>query len=324
MGMATAAEELIGLTLPNGWLVVEKLPPATKGSVGYFSVGYIVKSAVDGRPGFLKALDYARILAGADPAAVMLEQTKAFTFERDLLRICRDRRLDRIVEVIDEGSIQPAGRGPTEIVQYLIFELADGDARRQSDLTNRYDMAWALRALHHVATGLSQLHGHQIAHQDTKPSNVLTFGSALSKIGDLAGRLHRAIYHPMTITSLQGTHPTHHPNASMAPRPSTGTPGVSVATSICSAVSSPPSFLVPPSHLWCRSGLIQTIGRLPGGGTMPMCSPTCDEQQTKSSVRFGRSLASDCQLSCAAGLSARSTNFVSRTTPAGATPLISG
>jgi serine/threonine protein kinase len=183
--MSTAAEELLGEELANGWVVIQKLPPAPKGSVGYFSLGYIVEQETSKRRGFLKALDYARILTGEDPAAVMLEQTRAFTFERDILRICRARRLDRVIEVIDEGSVIPKGRGPTEVVQYLIFELADGDARRQSNATNRYDAAWALRALHHVATGLSQLHRQRIAHQDMKPSNVLTFGPGLSKVGDL-------------------------------------------------------------------------------------------------------------------------------------------
>ncbi len=204
--MATAAEELLGRLLPNDWHVIEKLPPAPKGSVGYFSVGYIVEQRATRRRGFLKALDYARILAGHDPAAVMLEQTRAFTFERDLLRVCKARRLDRVIEVIDEGSVIPEGRSPTEVVQYLIFELADGDARRQSDEANRYDIAWGLRALHHVATGLSQLHGQQIAHQDMKPRNVLTFGPALSKIGDLGRAASQGIAAPHDGSLIAGDH----------------------------------------------------------------------------------------------------------------------
>jgi eukaryotic-like serine/threonine-protein kinase len=182
--MATAADELLGLTLPGNWVPYEKLPKKPNESGGYFSVGYLAKDGA-GRVGFLKALDYARLLASADPAAVLALQTNAFNFEREILRICRERNLSRIVQVLDEGSIIPPGRGITEVVQYLVFELADGDARRQADLSKRYDPAWALKTLHQVAVGLSQLHSELIAHQDLKPSNVLTFGKTESKIADL-------------------------------------------------------------------------------------------------------------------------------------------
>ncbi|MDP3378699.1 MAG: protein kinase, partial [Brevundimonas sp.] len=89
------------------------------------------------------------------------------------------------------------GCGPTEVVQYLIFELADGDARRQADEAKRYDSAWALKTLHQVAVGLTQLHRELIAHQDLKPSNVLTFGARDTKIADLgrAAAQHTAAPH---------------------------------------------------------------------------------------------------------------------------------
>jgi serine/threonine protein kinase len=73
------------------------------------------------------------------------------------------------------------------VVQYLIFEFADeGDVRKYLDLSKRLDAAWALRSLHHIATGLRQLHSQDIAHQDLKPSNVLVFeGAKVSKVADL-------------------------------------------------------------------------------------------------------------------------------------------
>src|SRR6185437_771443 len=181
----TPAQRLLGMTLPRGWQVTEKLSKQVEQSGGYFSQGYIVQRIEDGKKGFLKALDYALILRDDDPAKVMAFQTRAFLFEREILRVCRDNRMDRVIEVIDEGSVRPEGGGPSDVVQYLIFELADGDARRQADVSKRYDAAWALRALHHVATGLNQLDGQRIAHQDLNPSNVLTFGNELSKVGDL-------------------------------------------------------------------------------------------------------------------------------------------
>ena len=74
-----------------------------------------------------------------------------------------------------------------QVVQYLIFEFADGgDIRKYFKLSQKFDTAWALRALHHIATGLQQLHSQEIAHQDLKPSNVLVFSAdRVSKLADL-------------------------------------------------------------------------------------------------------------------------------------------
>jgi serine/threonine protein kinase len=62
--------------------------------------------------------------------------------------------------------------------------LADGDVRHHIALNNNFDLAWKLRSLHHIAIGLEQLHKHNIAHQDLKPSNVLVFSKKTSKISD--------------------------------------------------------------------------------------------------------------------------------------------
>ncbi|HEY6307288.1 MAG TPA: protein kinase, partial [Candidatus Angelobacter sp.] len=81
------------------------------------------------------------------------------------------------------------------VVQYLIFELADGDVRSHLSKAIDAGLAWRLRCLHHVATGLKQLHVGEIAHQDIKPSNVLVFHEATSKVGDL-GRAARKGFAP--------------------------------------------------------------------------------------------------------------------------------
>jgi len=120
-----------------------------------------------------------------DPAKALQRLTEAFNFERDLLDICRTRKMSRVVTAVAEGRVDiPEADGPS-VVQYLIFELADGDIRSQVDVTKRYELRWALRALHHVATGMFQLHSQRIAHQDVKPSNVLVFEKRMSKLADL-------------------------------------------------------------------------------------------------------------------------------------------
>ena len=112
--------------------------------------------------------------------------TSAYLFEKSVCEKCRDHSLSRIARAIDSGSILPDPSHPANRVDYLIFELADGDIRSHLDTQISLDVVFALRTLHHVATGLQQLHTAQIAHQDLKPSNVLVFPGVIgSKVSDL-------------------------------------------------------------------------------------------------------------------------------------------
>jgi eukaryotic-like serine/threonine-protein kinase len=194
--MDTPAQQLEGRTLERGWTVRRHLQPGPEATGGCFSEQYEVEHQ-DGRRGFLKALDFARTMRGApDPAAALEPLILAFNFERSLLARCRDKKLDRIVVAIDDGTVR-LNDTSDGVVQYLIFELADGDLRRQAAHSTRFDVAWKLRSLHHIATGLRQLHSQNAVHQDLKPSNVLVFGGNTSKLADL-GR-----------AAWQGTSPPH-------------------------------------------------------------------------------------------------------------------
>jgi serine/threonine protein kinase len=124
------------------------------------------------------------MLRQADPAFVLNAMTEAFLFERKVCEVCANSHMSRVVRAIDSGTVVVPNHAPG-VVQYLIFELADGDVRKHLVTVNRFDTAWALRALHHAATGLTQLHGEGLAHQDLKPSNVLVFPEKTWKIGDL-------------------------------------------------------------------------------------------------------------------------------------------
>jgi len=120
---------------------------------------------------------------GDDIMRALQQMTNAFQFERSIVEACTDRRMGNVVRGIAHGQEQ-VGEGPFSEVSYLILELADGDLRAALDPMEAIDAAWALSMLHNVANGFRQLHGAGMSHQDTKPSNVMTFAS-VAKLGDL-------------------------------------------------------------------------------------------------------------------------------------------
>lgn len=178
------AEYLLGLTLEDGWRVVERVakPPGKSG--GNFSIGYVVERD-RGERAFLKALDLRPALRSPDPARALQGLTTAFNFERDMLERCRSSNLKRVVRAVGQGNVVVFPEDPFGGAQYLIFELAKGDVRDELDAQASFDLAWNLRALHHISAGLDQLHRIGIAHQDVKPSNCLVFDDGESKVSDL-------------------------------------------------------------------------------------------------------------------------------------------
>ena len=102
--------------------------------------------------------------------------------------------MSRVVRALESGTLRsPRSSSP---IYYLVFEMAECDLREQADLSRRFDTAFRIRILHHVAVGLQQLHAAQIAHQDLKPSNVLVFERDQAKLGDLGHAHDRASPRP--------------------------------------------------------------------------------------------------------------------------------
>lgn len=99
-----------GYLLPGGWRITEK---CAEDRCGRYSSGYLVKND-DGRPGFLKALNYDSYLYSADPAEVLKAALDAYHDESRLLHIARTNKLDRIVRLYDGQTLRDAtGRSLT-------------------------------------------------------------------------------------------------------------------------------------------------------------------------------------------------------------------
>lgn len=177
------SDKLVGASLKNGF-VIESARVAIPNATGSrHSAGYLARSQ-DGRQAFVKVLDTTVDRDAPDPVADLKARVDAYFYERNLLIKTAERKMSRVVRAIDSGEITvpvPDGN-PT---YYLLFELAEGDLREQVELERRFDLAYRLRVMHHAATGLQQLHWSNIAHQDVKPSNVVTFSERGVKLADL-------------------------------------------------------------------------------------------------------------------------------------------
>ncbi len=199
----TAIHQLSGLKTSDGWQIGSLVAKAVYQTGGAFSTGYIAKHD-DGREGFLKALDFSIAERASDKIRALEDLTRVYNFERDVLKLCRGEHLSKVVVAITDGSIEMES-APFGEVFYLIFELADGDIRKHVVASSTFDSVWILRTLHHIAVGISQLHGHGIYHQDIKPSNILVFEQQrTSKLADL-GRAHcKTIEAPHDLAPLPG------------------------------------------------------------------------------------------------------------------------
>jgi serine/threonine protein kinase len=90
-------------------------------------------------------------------------------------------------------------------VYYLIFELANGDIRKELSFGGVISDAWKAKVLHQIAVALTQLHNNRIAHQDLKPSNVLSFNNDQScKLADLGRSSSMNILAPTDALSFPG------------------------------------------------------------------------------------------------------------------------
>ena len=202
-GQLVAAASLEGAILPGGWQVIRKIrsPDQLHGaemlSGSTFSFGYEVEST-DGKKAFLKALDYHLAFRAPDTPRTLATMTNRYVFERELLHhLCGQHGLSRVVRVLEASGVDVDGQFSIPRVDYLIFEMADGDVRSYLSVAEGIDDVWRFNCLKDVAAALAQLHRVGVAHQDTKPSNVMHFeADAISKIGDVGSATGQHLPHP--------------------------------------------------------------------------------------------------------------------------------
>jgi serine/threonine protein kinase len=183
---------LMGKTTPGGWVVGNRVEFAADHTGGHFSDCYYVEK--EGEKAFLKALNIEKFDISELGALLA-----GFEYESQLLALCREKRLGRIVRVIESDRLERDPDAPAVLryVPFLVFELADGDVRETVDISKTVSDQWRFFVLHQTALALLQLHQQSIAHQDVKPSNLLLFSGNELKLGDL-GR-----------SSLRGTQAPH-------------------------------------------------------------------------------------------------------------------
>ena len=187
--LGPAARLQPGDVLGGRWTIEEKMTRSADGTGGAFSVPYLARDQ-RGDFGFVKAMDFHEGLTSDDPATEIQRMTEAFNFERGVLEYCQRHRLSRVIELVDSGVHRPDSGGVADVVQYLVFEVAQGDIRAYIANERIWERAVALRTIHGVAAALQQLHRVRVAHQDVKPSNILLFENDAAKLADM-GRAFR-------------------------------------------------------------------------------------------------------------------------------------
>jgi serine/threonine protein kinase len=177
------AENLIGQTIKGRWQVVERKNIDGRDTTGgYFSVPYRVIDIQTGGQAFMKVINLSKALLiyqqqGISTAEALHNVSDGHLFEVHLAEACKERKLRKIISVLDHGDI-PADiplLGPVGI-PYIVFEYAECDAHSLLSSNKRSDLEWHMATLHQVAVGIQELHHAQIAHHDLKRSNVVFFG----------------------------------------------------------------------------------------------------------------------------------------------------
>jgi len=189
------ASLLTGHTLASGWTLTQQLSKTPGGSGSNFCVGYFAER--NGQKAFVKAMDFVKALRAADPVSELGKLTSLAMFEREAMELCDAANLSRLIRLMSSEYVNlDPNKNPMNQVYCLIMEIGAGDLRKQLSQIGVFSCSTVFAILADVALGMSQLHRHGVAHQDVKPSNVISMTDmsvpkeAVFKVGDL-GRVVR-------------------------------------------------------------------------------------------------------------------------------------
>lgn len=194
-----ASDDLLGRTISARkaeWKVVEKVSADVGKTPGFFSYTYKVEND-QGHKAFMKASDIGmKNLQGINFLDRILMVTQGHQFERQVLDLCSGNNMDRVVVAVDYGDCEHEFSGARDRVFFIIFELAESDLRRISNVNSQKTTLWSVIALQNLFVGMNQLHEGGVCHNDFKPANCLIFNDELHKVADLGRATSSAIQAP--------------------------------------------------------------------------------------------------------------------------------
>src|SRR4051812_20662154 len=106
--MSKPSEQLLGQTIGSGWFVKSQVAryPGQTGST--FSIGYLVEK--DGQQAYMKAMDYFAAAFAPNTVEKLQEITSIILFERNLLNICAEAKLSKVIRLLETGKFAPSGQ----------------------------------------------------------------------------------------------------------------------------------------------------------------------------------------------------------------------
>ena len=138
-----------------------------------------------GRRGFVKVLPPT-----THDLELMRRQIDEFFYEKEIVELCAQRNMRRVVRALAFDKLEAPGVVPTTL-HYLIFEWGEHDARSLDTASDADYVRAVIKCLHHVATAVMEIHFSNIAHQNLRPASIIRFADDSHKVGDFR-HSHRA------------------------------------------------------------------------------------------------------------------------------------
>lgn len=186
------ANSLKGKIIGDGWKVIDFDNGTESEEDGKYSTCYKVQK--ENEFAFLKAIDiYEPVLKVTGNKFHEINKiTQRALNEKEIASLCTKFRMKHVVRCYETGEIELEEFGGMGTVQFLIYELADESINKKissfGKSISELSLFERIKIMHNVANALRSMHTQNLAHQDIKPSNILSFkennGKSIFKLGD--------------------------------------------------------------------------------------------------------------------------------------------